>query len=465
MEKTINSKNMKQTASSGSGVEGFEISPENIKTDTRLITSGDFFIPLVGENFDGHDYIDKALEKGAIGAVYDPCKYTPKDRTSNLLPVTNTLKAYQEIAALHRNNLTKIKTISLTGSSGKTTVKELLQIALSEYGKTKSTEKNYNNEIGVPKTLLGFNQDLDFGILEMGARHLHDIAPLVKISGADVSILTNVGESHIGEFGSLDNIYKTKLEILTDSAPGNLKIGPSDDDQIIRVLNTFPNHLSVGFSDHSNIKITDVAPKSKGMSINYTIGKKTYTVSPKIYHEALPINIGYVLATVYGLGYELDKAIAALSNFTGLEGRFQSTTLGSKEIIDDAYNANLESMIMGLTSFNKGSQGEKSVLILGDMLELGEKSSKAHLEVGKFVQEHLPHTHLITVGSESENIAKGALSSGFDNNKISQYSSYKEVIQDLDNVLSKGAKFYLKSSNGTGLHKVVKAIKEKSNAL
>lgn len=457
MKKKINIHNIK---SSGNISKDILFAPDLISTDTRSIRAGGLFIPLAGENFDGHNFIDKAFENGAGFCLYDPKRYNPKEESEKLLPVTNTLTAYQEIAHSYRTGLSNTKVISITGSSGKTTVKEILKIVLSNYGSTYATEKNFNNEVGVPKTLLNIKDTDKFAVVEMGARHLHDISPLVKTAAPDAVILTCVGSSHIGEFGSLENIYKTKLEIIKDSPAGCLKIGPQDDSKIVEVLKQYPNHLTVGTSTESNVQILDAKSKPGNTTISYKIAGKIIEVNVPFFHATLPINVGYALAVCYGLGLNLDQFASSLKNFNGLEGRYQIIEKAGKSFVDDAYNANRDSMIMGLTSFKQSFESKNPVLVLGDMLELGEESKTMHEEVGEFVAKHLPKAKLVAVGSEAKHITASAISHGFDNTQISQYSNYEELISKLDKILNLGDSFYIKASNGTGLHFLAKSIKE-----
>ncbi|MDB2446999.1 UDP-N-acetylmuramoyl-tripeptide--D-alanyl-D-alanine ligase [bacterium] len=455
----INLKDMKVNASFKDRDDIF-FSASQIITDSRAIKENQLFVPLKGENFDGHEYIDKALKKNASACLYDPCAFNPESTDNRLYPVVNTRRAYQELSYLYRKQLHDTKIIALTGSSGKTTLKEILKLVLSEYGKTYATEKNFNNEIGVPKTLLSIEEDTTFGVVEMGARHLGDISPLVKITSPDVVILTGVGSSHIGEFGSLENIYKTKLEILKDSAPGNLKIGPEDDPLISDVLKKYPNHITVGKGEGASIRIVSTKSAGDGMECEYLVNGSVIKVSLPFYHYALPINVGYVLATCHGLGMDLSKCLEALSTFIGLEGRYQLFQRNGKSFVDDAYNANHDSMIMGLKSFHTSFDKTDSVLVLGDMLELGIDSKSMHEKVGAFVASNFKHAALVTVGPESKAIADGAEAGGFDISRIKKYPKYEDLLSDLESLLNSSDCFYFKSSNGTGLHHIVKKIKD-----
>lgn len=433
--------------------------PSKITTDSRKIESGSLFIPLKGERFDGHCYITQAMNDGASAFLYDKDFDIDPIAAQDGLAVKNTLKAYQDLGHIYRKKLKNTRFIGLTGSSGKTTLKEILSLVLSAYGKTKSTEKNYNNEIGVPKTLLSISDKDRFAVVEMGARHVLDIGPLTDIAQPDVSILTGVGISHIGEFGSLDNIYKTKLEIFTHAPTGNLKIGPSDDLRILEVLRTYPQHLTVGFSEQSHIKIESMSPKSGGMQITYMLNQEPLVIEIGVFHEALPINIGYAIAVVHGLGMSTDKIATALASFNGLEGRYQRFNVGQKTCIDDAYNANTESMLAGLESFAKTFDTDQSVLVLGDMLELGDLSAQEHRKIGKKIYEISKNSNVVLVGTQIEHTKKELLDQGFDNSKICQYSNYKELLDELDKVMALGENFYFKSSHGVGIHNVVSALK------
>lgn len=190
-----------------------ELGEVNICTDSREIKSGDFFLPIKGENFDGHEYIDQALEKGAVGAFSNEDSLSKVKNKDKVIPVKDTLETYHQLANHYRKKINP-KVIGITGSSGKTTTKEMMRLVLSEKFKVHYTHANFNNEIGVPKTILEMPEDTEVLILEMGMRGLGQISLLSKTAEPDYAVITNVGSAHIELLGTLENIKKAKLEII-----------------------------------------------------------------------------------------------------------------------------------------------------------------------------------------------------------------------------------------------------------
>ena len=205
-----------------------------INTDSRTIKKGDWFLPLVGEKFDGHQYIEKAMRDGASGYFYSDEKF--KDIDTNSIKVLDTRKLFGQLATTWRK-INNFQVIAITGSSGKTTFKELLNVFLQEHGITHRTSGNFNNEIGVPISLISTPYNADYSIIEMGARHVGDLDYLSRIAQQNVSVLLNVGNAHIGEFGNFENLVKTKCEIVKSAPMDATAIINADQFEIIEELN------------------------------------------------------------------------------------------------------------------------------------------------------------------------------------------------------------------------------------
>lgn len=450
---------------SSAAYEKLTFRPSQVSTDTRTVKKGDLFIALNGKTYDGNQFVLEAFSKNASLIVCNKAWFKTyemslsSDMKERLIPVSDTLQFYKQLALQHRSLLTGTKVISLTGSYGKTTVKEMLRITLSKFGKVSATQKNENNDIGAAKTLLSITSDCDFSVVEMGARHVGDIGKLVEYARPDIALVTNVGSAHIGEMGSLDNIYKTKLEMFSKSPPGCLKVGLHDDQKILSVLKKYPNHITFGQNPQATVSYRNPHNDGSRTIYEFVIGEKTYVITTTFSHTGFASNAALVLCVCFSLGLDLDTACSALSEFDGLDGRFKIFRKHGQMFIDDTYNASHESVINGLDSLDKLFDLEKMVLVLGDILELGEMGKKIHQDIGKHIQAHLKGVSIVTLGPLARHISSEAIKNGFNPTRVIAYNDIDQLLGDLSNILAKGQFFYLKASNGMGLFKAVAKIK------
>ncbi|QOD62059.1 UDP-N-acetylmuramoyl-tripeptide--D-alanyl-D-alanine ligase [Polaribacter haliotis] len=333
-----------------------------VDTDTRKIRSNTLFFALKGENFNGNEFAEKALELGAKYAIIDEADFEIEGKT---ILVDNVLETLQNLAKHHRNQL-NIPIIGLTGSNGKTTTKELINCVLSEKYKTTATVGNLNNHIGVPLTLLSITTSTEIGIVEMGANHQKEIAFLCSIAQPDFGYITNFGKAHLEGFEGIEGVIKGKSELYKYLIKNNKTafVNPKDTIQVEKTENC----KSVLFSD--KIKFLEANPfvkltyNSNIISSNL-IGKYNYT------------NI--VAAITFGNYFNVpdEKITKAIENYSPTNNRSQIIKTNNNKIILDAYNANPSSMKAALDNFSVLKDTRKTV-ILGDMFELGEDSSKEH---------------------------------------------------------------------------------------
>ena len=325
-----------------------------ISTDTRTISKGDFYLPLKGASFDGEKFIEQALEKGAVGAF--------STGENGTLQVEDTLKAYLELANWRRNKL-NFKVVAITGSSGKTTTKELVASALSEKFKTFKTPLNHNNEIGFCQTIFEAPDDTEVLVLEMGMRGLGEIELLSKYSEPDITIISNIGTAHIGRLGSKENIAKAKCEIVKYQR-GNVFI--AHDDELIKNTVEFS-----GKKIFYSIKDVKILEKNANYS-QFEYKNHTYELNVggdyNIENALSAINAGLAL------GMNEDEIKEGLKKYSPIEKRWEGVNASGFEIINDSYNANPESMRAFVDTIFE--HYKNYVLILGDMGELGENEIK-----------------------------------------------------------------------------------------
>jgi len=337
-----------------------------VDTDTRKIRKGSLFFALKGDHFNGNEYATEALHKGANYAIIDEVVYNTNDKT---ILVDDVLKTLQKLANFHRNQL-KIPIISLTGSNGKTTTKELINAVLSEKFKTTATTGNLNNHIGVPLTLLSMTPKTEIGIVEMGANHLKEIEFLCNIAEPNYGYITNFGKAHLEGFGSVEAIIKGKSELYNFIRNTNGTVFVNSDDEI-QVKQSEGIH-SITFNNQS-IKFIEANPFVK---IQY----KTTTIESKLIGKYNYNNIAAAIAIGNYFKISEVKIKKAIENYIPSNNRSQIIEKGAIKIVLDAYNANPSSMQAALENFNQ-LKGSNKIAFLGDMFELGESSKVEHQKI------------------------------------------------------------------------------------
>jgi len=341
----------------------------SVSIDTRKIGSNSFFVAIKGDNFDANTFAKEALEKGASYVLIDNKDYFIDERT---ILVENSLVALQELAKYHRRYL-KLPIIALTGSNGKTTTKELINVVLSKKFITKATFGNLNNHIGVPLTLLSFNEQTEIGIVEMGANHKKEITFLCEIAQPDYGYITNFGKAHLEGFGGVEGVIQGKSEMY-DYLSGNDKLAFVNFEDPIQIEKT------------KNLRIYSFGINNKNVDININhIEANPFVVvsysQNEIFTHLIGLynanNINAAIAIGSYFGVEKVDIKEALESYIPENNRSQLMTKGTNEIILDAYNANPSSMKVAIENFIMLNKKNKT-LFLGDMFELGEESLKEH---------------------------------------------------------------------------------------
>lgn len=352
---------------------------DGISTDTRNIQENSLFIALKGDNFNANSFAKEALLKGAKYVIIDDKEYFSD--INKMLLVEDSLKTLQALANFHRNQL-GLPIIALTGSNGKTTSKELILTVLSKKYNTKATIGNLNNHIGVPLTLLSFNEDTDLGIVEMGANHQKEIELLCKIAQPDFGYITNFGRAHLEGFGGLDGVIAGKSEMYT-YLENNHKMAFINLDDPIQVEKTMNLPIySFSFSDVlADVCINDASANPMAqLEINNTIIKSNLTGTYNLTNIAVAATIG----NYFNISDEEIKE--AIASYLPTNNRSQWINQESNKILLDAYNANPSSMTVALENFAQLEEDDK-IIFLGDMFELGPESSKEHQKIIELAQK------------------------------------------------------------------------------
>lgn len=412
-----------------------------ITTDTRGLQPGNLFVALRGENFDGHDFARMAVEKGAIAVISDSHSATQLDGVPQL-QVEDTLVAYQQIARWWREQF-NIPVIAITGSVGKTTTKELIAAVLSTSGKVLKTQGNYNNEIGVPKTLLEMGSEHDYAVIELAMRGSGQIALLTQLVRPTVSVITNVGTAHIGILGSEQAIAEAKCELLAEMPTMGTAILNHDDQRLMQTAAIWQGETVTYGLDGGDIQGTLIDHQTlevEGVRLPLPLAGR---------HNALNYVGALAVAKVLGVNW------APLAEGLGVElpsGRSQRYDLSNDLVVlDETYNAGLESMLAALQLLAQ-TPGARHIAVLGTMKELGSRSIEFHQRVGQLAQQLDLDALLILVDDpEAKAIAQGAGSS------LSEcFSSHDTLLRRLEELVQPGDRLLFKASRSVGLDRVVK---------
>ena len=345
---------------------------KSVSIDTRKIGANSFFVAIKGERFDANTFAKEALEKGASNVIIDNKSYYIDERT---ILVEDSLKALQELAKFHRDYL-KLPIIALTGSNGKTTTKELIQVVLSKKYNTKATLGNLNNHIGVPLTLLSFTSETEIGIVEMGANHKKEIEFLCELAKPDYGYITNFGKAHLEGFGGVAGVIEGKSEMYQYLSQNDKMAFINLEDPIQVEKSKFLKFFSFGV----NKKNADVCISKVKANPFVEIEYSNITIQSHLIGLYNANNLNAALAI--GKYFEVDNATIkqALESYVPENNRSQLLTKETNEIILDAYNANPSSMAVAIANFLQLEKSNK-IMILGDMFELGSESKQEHKEL------------------------------------------------------------------------------------
>ncbi|MGK7940314.1 MAG: UDP-N-acetylmuramoyl-tripeptide--D-alanyl-D-alanine ligase [Crocosphaera sp.] len=420
---------------------------KRINTDSRDLEEGDVFLALKGEKFDGHSFVEKAIAQGAIALIVDHEVSVNSPSQIPQIIVKDTLKAYQQIANWWRNQL-KIPIIGITGSVGKTTTKELIASVLGVYGEVHKTQANYNNEIGVPKTLLELTPHHDYAVIEMAMRGRGEIALLTQIAVPTIGIITNVGTAHIGRLGSREAIAQAKCELLAEMPKDSMAILNHDDQRLMETAAQVWQGETMTYGLEGG-NITGELLDNQTLRVNGV----DFPLPLPGRHNAL--NYLAALAVIQRLN--LDETPLTQGVTVNLpKGRSQQYSLANDIVLlDETYNAGLESMKAALQLL-KDTPGKRHLAVLGAMKELGEQSPQLHREVGEMAEKlGLDGLFILVDDPQAQAIAQGVTDMATES-----FLTHEALIQRLTTILEQGDRVLFKASNSVGLNRVVEAVRQ-----
>lgn len=410
-----------------------------VSTDSRKIEEGCVFVALKGERFDGNDFAYQVAQENIAACVIADRKDLPHHE--RLFIVEDSLTALQELARLHREKC-NIPIIGITGTNGKTTTKELTAAVLSKKYNLIYTQGNFNNHLGLPLTVLRIKPDTEMAVVEMGANHPNEIAQLCTIANPDFGIITNIGKAHLEGFGSFEGVVKTKNELYDFIRNKNGRLFVNHDNELLVKLSNGIDSLTYGKDNSADIKASIVS-SNPYLIINWEGNEiKTNLVGDYNFE-----NVMAAISVGCHFNVEKDLIIEALENYTPTNNRSQFIRSEKNEIVMDAYNANPVSMHHAIKNFRNISS-ENTLLILGDMRELGKDSEKEHQAIISLIKE-LKFENVILVGEEFKKTA------GTD---FTTFTNVEELLTYINSNDISGKKILIKGSNSIRLEKIVNVL-------
>src|SRR5437588_2747691 len=436
-----------------------EATLSRISTDSRTLQTGDLFVPLRGENFDGHKFIEQAVERGAAGAMVDDKWSGNAPENFALIRVADTLAGYQTLAANYRASL-PIKVIVITGSNGKTSTKDFVAATLARKFRVTKTEGNFNNHVGLPQTMLAANRDDEIAVWEIGMNHPGEIAALAKLAAPDVAIITNVGIAHLEFMGSREAIAEEKgalAEAVT--ANGTLIVNAEDAFSDAIAKRTRAKIVLAGI-ENGSVRATDISQHSTGSE--FTILEGAHRCRAQLPVPGIHMVQNAMLAVAAGrvFGLSLEECAVGLASTPLTKARLQIREINGIQFLDDSYNANPDSMKAALQTLVELDNDGKRIAVLGEMRELGSETERGHEEVGE-AAAGFGIDHLIGIGEMGAIMARAAEKAGLE--KTATVGSTSEAANLLLEIAAPGDLVLIKGSRLARTEDVIEAFAKQSS--
>lgn len=417
-----------------------------VAIDSKEVKDGFLFVPLKGSRVDGHDYIEDAISRGAVAILTERDYSYNQDVT--VVKVVNSLKALHKLTKYYRR-LVKIPIIALTGSSGKTTTKDLIYYVLKQKFRVHKTKGNQNNHLGVPLTIFGIEKDTEIAVVEMGMNHLGEIRTLVNMVYPDISVITNIGVTHMEYLNTQENIFKAKTEILETLREDQYALVNGDDKYLSTVKSDTFKVISFGRErEKVDFRGEVIESTSSGLKFIVYSGEErevyrfTFPGIHNMYNCLVAISLGH------HFGLSQDEIQAGLDEYQPSNLRMDIRHIEGVTIINDSYNANPEAVRAAINVLidYKGKEG-RAIAVLGDMLEMGQESDRYHYELGQYLARSKEVDYLICIGRYAGHYGVGAMSEGMAKDRIHHFTDntcagkyIKDIMQEKDVILIKGSR-------------------------
>lgn len=437
---------------------GEAVSVTGVTTDTRSLHHGDLFVALKGDRFDAHEFLRQAAAGGCFSAIvqrdFPVSSEVAGAFPGGLIGVEDTVIALGHLGSHYRGHL-QAKVVGVTGSNGKTTVKRMIHHILSRKLAGTCSPKSFNNNIGVPLTLLGANAGDDYVVCEIGTNAPGEIAALGEIARPNVAVITSVGATHLEKLISEDLVAVEKASLLASVAKGGLGIVLADSKPLAHALRPYEKQLPLirfGGSEQAELRLTAYQPEGRGQ--RFQVNNHLW-VSMPVGGRHMATNALAAIAVAQRFGFTQEQAAAALADFAGVESRLQWETAGRIELIDDTYNANPASMLAAASVLADGP-GQRKVLIAGDMKELGPRERELHLETGREIARHKVNL-IIGVGELGRYIYQGAHEVGASG---AAFDTIEDACLGVSRLLAPGDVVLLKGSRSAKMERLLTPIRQ-----
>ena len=433
----------------------------NLTIDSRRVKPGDLFFAIVGENNDGHNFIPEAVDNGAK-VVITSRSIKPYSGVAIVL-VRDTTLALQDLALIVRERIKDLKVIGITGSAGKTTTKDIMASIISQEKKALKSKGNFNNEYGLPLSILDLEGSEEVAILEMAMRHKGDISRLAEIAKPEIGVITNIGPAHLENLKTIENVASAKSELLTGLKAGGIAVLNYDDEYIREMVNKFKdlNKITISLKDEAVDYYADQIEFIKnGEESRFRVHEEddSYTLEMDRAGEHNIYNALAAIAVARVLDISWDSIKNGLKDIEVTELRQEIRNLDGVKIINDSYNANPLSMKAGIDSLIN-IEGDRKIAVLGAMLELGRIENAAHREIGKYLYKNGIDV-LVGVGNMGEFIAEGAIEAGMAEQNIYVYKTNEDAASFLNNIMKSGDAILVKGSRALEMEEIVDLLME-----
>ena len=435
---------------------GARATVSGISTDSRTVREGELFVPLRGANFDGHDFLSQAVRQGAVACLSEELV---AGLPVPVITVPDTLRALGDLAAGRRQEFS-LPVIGVTGSSGKTTTKEMLAAVLSQVNPGLKTEGNFNNLIGLPQTIFRLDAAHQWAVLEMGMSARGEIARLAEIAVPDIAIITNVGEAHLETLHGLDGVARAKGELFVTLRPGATAVINADDERVVSLpVANGVRRLLYGLGPEAQVRGEEVEVGGDSVGFVLCLPEGRFPVRLQLAGRHNVHNALAAAAAASALGVPGATIAQGLQAFRTIAGRMEAVQLaGGITLLADTYNANPLSVKAALLALDEMGGTGARIAVLGDMLELGAQAATLHREVGAVAARRADL--LIALGSLAGAMAEGARQAGLPESQIRIVPSHEEAVVVLQQLLRPGDRVLVKGSRGMRMERICAALRE-----
>ena len=436
---------------------------EGVSIDSRTISANELFIAIKGNVHDGHSFVSNVITGGVRGLIISKDKVCApagtdwQDKGIVCMKVNDTTKALGDLASFNRGR-THVSVVAITGSNGKTTTREMTASIVSMRYKTLSSKGNFNNEIGLPLTLLNLKSSHQWAVLELGMNRPGEIDRLGEICIPDIGVITNIGFAHLEGLGSIEGVMNAKGELIERIKPEGTVVLNADDSRVLSLsTKTSRKVLYFGLSEDAHIRALDVNETTTGISFTLVLPEERIPIELRVHGGFMVSNALAAASVGYIIGLSSEEIKAGLEYFRPVKGRINIVDVRGVHIIDDTYNANPNSMEAAIKTLSSLKGNSRGILVAGDMLELGEYAESMHRKIGS-LSARSNIARLYVTGEFAETVADGARKENKNSMDIF-IGSREEILEDLKKWLLPGDWVLVKGSRSMSMEKIVEGLK------